>query len=361
MESTRYLLVKGFSGIGNRLQALAEAIIYARLSRRRLLIDWNDSLYSSDGKDIFHRLCELPVAGRITDVPPDASVAPAIWSGRLDRPFDAMIERHRLSFGTQARSLLSIDPDMDYAETIAVMYDWTFRLPLLLDRPAPCPDEWRGLNATELLRKLLRECVRPNARIARRIEEFVRAHFGTPTIGVHVRQTDNMSAAWIDRKGVSVSAIDTVLGEKLHSEPGATIFLATDNRAVEKSFLRRYDRVVIHPKWYPRAAGEAIHGHYACPDKLRAAEDAFIDLYLLSRCDFLIYSSRTTFARCAAYISDQPSGSPGRAGGTTCRDVWRAARFEECDVRSSRREESPRVCPGDERAPPRELDPLSAW
>jgi hypothetical protein len=170
-----------------------------------------------------------------------------------------------------------------------------------------------------------------------------------------------MSAAWIARKGVSVSAIDTVLGEQLHSEPGATIFLATDNRAVEKSFLRRYDRVVIHPKWYPRAAGEAIHGHYACPDKLRAAEDAFIDLYLLSRCDFLIYSSRTTFARCAAYISDQPSGSPGRAGGTTCRDVWRAARFEECDVRSSRREESPRVCPGDERAPPRELDPLSAW
>lgn len=149
--------------------------------------------------------------------------------------------------------------------------------------------------------------MRPNARIAARIEEFARTHFGTPTIGVHVRQTDNMSAAWIDRKGVAVSAIDAVLGERLRFEPSATIFLATDNRAVQKSFLRRYKRVVVHPKWHPQVAGEAIHGHYACPDKVRAAEDALIDLYLLSRCDFLVYSSRATFARCATYISRQPA------------------------------------------------------
>ena len=186
MRTTRYLLVKGFSGLGNRLQALAEAIIYAQLSGRELLIDWNDSLYSSDGKDVFHRLFALPSAGTISDVPPGASVAPAIWSGRLEQPFDAMIEQHRLRFGNEARTSLSIDPDVDYSETIAVIYDWTFRLPRLLHRPAPVPAEWRGLDATELLRKLLRECVRPNARIAARIEAFVRTQFGTPTIGVHV-------------------------------------------------------------------------------------------------------------------------------------------------------------------------------
>ena len=317
MQATRYLLVKGFSGLGNRLQALAEAIIYARLSGRELLIDWNDSLYSSDGNDVFHRLFELPSAGTISEVPPGASVAPAIWSGALEQPFDAMIEQHRLRFGTEARTSLSIDPDVDYSETVAVLYDWTFRLPRLLHRPAPCPDEWRGLDATELLRKLLRECVRPNARIAARIEDFVRTYFGTPTIGVHVRQTDNMSAAWIDRKGVSVSAIDAVLRERLRLEPSATIFLATDNRAVQESFLRRYKSAVIHSKWHPAIAGEAIHGHYACPDKLRAAEDALIDLYLLSRCDLFVYSSRATFAQCATYISEQPAERRVDVAGST--------------------------------------------
>ena len=116
-----------------------------------------------------------------------------------------------------------------------------------------------------------------------------------------------MSAAFIDRKGVSVSAIDAVLDNRLRADPRATIFLATDNGAVQKSFLGRYDRVVIHPKWHPAIAGEAIHGHYACPDKLRAAEDALIDLYLLTRSDFLVYSSRTTFGLCATYISAQPA------------------------------------------------------
>ena len=40
--------------------------------------------------------------------------------------------------------------------------------------------------------------------------------------------------------------------------------------------------------------------------------------------------------------------------------MWHAARFGDCDVHSSRRETSPRVCRGDERAPSRKLGrPLS--
>src|SRR5687768_4224234 len=186
MESPRYLLLKGFSGIGNRMGALAEAMVYAQVSGRTLVVDWNDALYSSDGKDVFHRLFESPAAGTISAVPHDASVAPAIWSGQLEVPFDTMVKRHHLRYGKEARTQLSIDPDRDYEETVAVMYDFTFRLPRLLDRPAPCPDEWRGLEAAELARKLLREVVRPHPRVAARVDEFARIHFGMPTIGVHV-------------------------------------------------------------------------------------------------------------------------------------------------------------------------------
>jgi hypothetical protein len=305
-EPTRYLLVKGFSGIGNRMVALAEAVVYARLSRRTLVVDWNDSLYSSDGMDVFHRLFESPAAGTITAIPPDASVAPAIWSGQLERPFDRMVERYGLHFGTEARARLSIDPDLDYRETVAVLYDYTFRSPKLQDRAAPLPVAWRGLGEEDLLRTVLRECVRPSASITARVDEFARRRFGAPTIGVHVRQTDNMGAIVIDRKGVSVSAIDAALTQRLIADPHATIFIATDNRAVQDDFCRRYERVVVHPKWHPPIPGQPIHGHARSPDRRRAAEDALVDLYLLARCDALIYSSRSTLARCVAYLSGQP-------------------------------------------------------
>lgn len=90
MQATRYLLVKGFSGLGNRLQALAEAIIYARLSGRELLIDWNDSLYSSDGNDVFHRLFGA-AAGRNDQ---RRSACRIRRSSDLVRPTRAALRRH---------------------------------------------------------------------------------------------------------------------------------------------------------------------------------------------------------------------------------------------------------------------------
>lgn len=307
MEATRYLLVKGYSGMGNRLCALAEAIVYARLSGRTLLVDWNDSLYSSDGRDVFHRLFESPAAGTVTEIPPDASVAPAIWSGRLERPFDRMAEQCCLPFGLQARSLLSIDPEVEYRETVAVFYDSTFRSPNLRDHAGSLPHAWRGLAEMDLLRAVLRECVRPKARIAARVDELARRSFRAPTIGVHVRQSDNMAAIMVDKKAVSVSAIEAALARRLSAEPHATIFVATDNRAVQDDFSRRYERVVVHPKWHPGIPGQAIHGHARSPDRLRDAEDVLVDLYLLARCDVLIYSSRSTLGRCAVHLSEQPA------------------------------------------------------
>ena len=42
----KYLILKGKYGLGNRLQALCEAIIYCQLTGRKLIIDWRDARYS---------------------------------------------------------------------------------------------------------------------------------------------------------------------------------------------------------------------------------------------------------------------------------------------------------------------------
>lgn len=44
----RFLLHKGYSGIGNKVSSFLQAVVYARLSGRALLVDWNDFRYSPD-------------------------------------------------------------------------------------------------------------------------------------------------------------------------------------------------------------------------------------------------------------------------------------------------------------------------
>jgi hypothetical protein len=44
-----FLLVKGRASLGNRILSALTGILYARLTGRRLLVDWRDEVYSDDG------------------------------------------------------------------------------------------------------------------------------------------------------------------------------------------------------------------------------------------------------------------------------------------------------------------------
>ena len=53
MATPNYVLVKGNAGLGNRLSSVLSGALYARLSGRRLLVDWTDWMYSNDGSNVF--------------------------------------------------------------------------------------------------------------------------------------------------------------------------------------------------------------------------------------------------------------------------------------------------------------------
>ena len=48
---TRYLVVKGKAGMGNRLLSLVHAVVYALITQRTMVVDWSDYTYS--GEDVF--------------------------------------------------------------------------------------------------------------------------------------------------------------------------------------------------------------------------------------------------------------------------------------------------------------------
>ncbi len=327
----RYLVLKGYAGLGNRLGALLQAIVYARLTGRRLVIDWNDYRYSADGTDIFRHLFERPAAGSLAAIASDGSVVPAIWRGHLSRPLQDMaagrglprwvpfrlrraLDRVAVSFGradlrTPGRMLERFSVDLgrlDHPERVAVIFEYTFRHDRLTAHAGAFPPEWRGLDDTALIRKLLADHVAPSPRIVAAVDEFRRRRFGPLAIGVHIRQTDNMLGNRVLTKGMLFSDFDAPLAEGTAAHPEATLFVSTDNRAVLEAVLARYPKAVSREKWYPDRPGEAIHGHKDCPDKLQMAEDALVDLYLLASCDRLICSSRTSFARFAQHLSRRP-------------------------------------------------------
>ena len=69
MDENKYLLVKGLAGLGNRMLAALTGILYARMSSRRLIVDWRDPTFSKDGSNAFPVLFKCPLNGPVDEIP----------------------------------------------------------------------------------------------------------------------------------------------------------------------------------------------------------------------------------------------------------------------------------------------------
>jgi hypothetical protein len=297
MSGERVLVVKGRSGLGNRILSALTGILYARLSGRRLVIDWRDPSYAQDGENAFHRFFTSPLFGPGDPMPAGDSVAPDVWRGRLD---DDAVEL-RGTFGEDIRHIwkdFSIDlGKLDYPENIAVM--WTFIDKLDPLRPH-MTGEWAPLRAAPreaILRKLLREYLQLQPDIRVRVDDFARRHLSSRAVGVHVRYSDHRAELWL-----TLRALDRVLA----SSPGLKVFLATDNVEVKRLFEEVYPGVVSAPHWYPKA-GQVLHRGARGIDAGEAGVEALIDMYLLARCDWLIVDRSSSFSTIAVLLSSAPA------------------------------------------------------
>ena len=101
-------------------------ILYGRLTGRRLIVDWTDSAYSSDGSNVFHRFLLCPGCMPADEIPVTDSVRPIIWRGHLR---ESSIDMHR-HYGNLNKpgslQTLSVDlTKLDYEEDILVMMTFT--------------------------------------------------------------------------------------------------------------------------------------------------------------------------------------------------------------------------------------------
>ena len=299
----KILIVKGKAGLGNRSLAFLTGVAYARLTGRKLLVDWSDDMYSQDGVNSFHRFFTSPVVDASEEIPTKAkSIAPPAWKGNLSKSVDGMIKE----FGPRPHNTIkyreeySIDfLKLDYEEDVLLMFSYIFVWKDLEEHLKNGPAEWRGLGEKELTKKLLVENLFLHKDIVKKVEEFKRNNFSKPMIGVHVRCTDNQGDQFNRKKLPSLDRYPAIIEKLLKEVPGARIFLATDNEEVLKNYQEKYPDVITTDKWFPGRTGKRLHGHGACPDRINNGIEALVDMQLLAECDYFVFSSKPTFARVA--------------------------------------------------------------
>ncbi|MFP4219765.1 MAG: nodulation protein NodZ [Phormidium sp.] len=296
---TKYVVVKGTSGIGNRVFAVATGILYAQLSERQLVVDWRDGSYCNSGENLFFRYFDCPVAQSVEVLPLTDSIYPTVWTHRLHRSLGSL----RQELGLKGYLDMSFDVSrLGYEEDILVLAAYTHKIHAM--RPLFTGDA-RGLaklTSPEILMSILRENIFLKDDICQQVNQFKQDNFGGHIIGVHIRYSDMK---------IPLPKVESYLRSVVISVqsryPEFKIFVATDSQKVLLSFENKFPNVISISKWFS-ASGQRLHQNpQECQDLVQNGIEALMDLYLLAACDSLIFASRSSFSFLASLLMTNPN------------------------------------------------------
>lgn len=126
----------------------------------------------------------------------------------------------------------------------------------------------------------------PSAKVEAEIAPLA-AEFSGRMIGLHIRRTDNLRSIDVSPTDLFIRRMERLLAE----DPSTRFFLATDSVAEREMLMSAFgrDRFVV-PDYAP--------GRASVVDIRRA----LAEMYLLSRCDFVIGSFWSSFSKVAASL-----------------------------------------------------------
>ncbi len=294
------LIVKGKAGLGNRMLAALTGVLYARLAGRDCVVDWRDFTYSDDGSNAFPHYFQSDCVPMTEQIAASTSINPAIWAGHLDESANDMLDRldpDKHSHPMISRKYSADLSRIDHNEDVLVMWCFSHQIGRLRRHFKGPFERYAAMSDREVLGDLLRNDMRLHPDIEQHVDAFAREHFGPATIGVHVR--------FMDRKS-NVGQFTRHIDRLTRQRPDAVVLLCTDNPDVERHFRERYDKIIMTQKWMP-AGGASLHQNPECPSRLQNGVEALIDMYLLARCDYLVYPGSSTFSQISSLVSSMPA------------------------------------------------------
>jgi len=288
------LLIKAKGGLGNRMLSAVTGLVYADLTGRTPVVDWRDGVYAPLGENAYPALFEAGDMASPDTFADTTDVVPAFWQGRVDLTPDHVIEEFEAGDHANARIYRKYSVDLSTLSTderLAVFWSYLPKMARLRPHLRKDP-RFQGMSSDAIFAAYLAKYFQPNARVRREVDAFV-GTLPRPVLGVHIRYTD---------RKISLDRVTALIRRRLSKMPGAALFLATDSGLVQERISGEFERVFVTPKYLPEA-DERLHSTQETPfDKIREAENAMIDMWILSRCDHLIYSKNSTFSLCSALI-----------------------------------------------------------
>lgn len=267
-----FVLVKSYYGLGGDLCVLLGALKLAESQGRHLVVDWSSGFYGeADTGSLFHSLFDAPRFETMEHLRGQRfSVFPPCWVGRTDlRP---------VSYVKDVPLTLSRPDDVPEscdAECVVITRDSR--------RMLTAPQEY-----FEVASRL-----RPAARILDIIDHQTAAlRLSSHSIGIHYRHGNGEHTVIPPDPKWFLARIEERIANLGLSADKVSVFVATDCEAALDYFRSHFPLTVdLGKKYRPNGAGP-LHRRddVTATEKPELAEEALVDMYVLSRCDSFVGS-----------------------------------------------------------------------
>lgn len=334
----RAVIIKGIAGMGNRLRVIAAAIDYARMTGRKLYVDWTDGMFAPEGTNAFtqyFRIVDFPHADSFTELDCDTFYPPAYkelemdnciynyfqkeqiknrfvrkgmhyaFKGlhRLSRENDGMDSR--VSKWSQSYQSFVLKPELRERFGGEQRFAFGAHLSRSIDADAVIYCDNIPFYDPETMRRHI--ALSPEMQSA--VDDFVRnSGIGEGTVGVHVRMSGKKCYG-------DLSKFLKKLGPFCESRKLDKIFLCTDNSGVEKQFMESFgDMVITQPKYLPEISGRQTGIHDFAQSSRdgelikRLTTEAVVDMFSLSRTEYLFTQFGSTFGEISKVYHRDPAG-----------------------------------------------------
>ncbi|MDE6418733.1 MAG: hypothetical protein K2K49_05950 [Duncaniella sp.] len=333
MNRTKYLVVKGLAGLGNRLITLLAAADYARATGRSLHVDWSDGMFGPVGENVFYKYFALDgvtseenlaaVAKRLAEGASSypATLTPEALMANIYATYDCVSSPlgrnplYRVPLSLVTRGTASAFFGLQTWQPLPDTHDgWRKSLanvrngrgfvigsvlPRNIDSEIVIYADFRPWVKSERIFDI----VRLREPLLKEFKEFAAKHdLGDKGIGVHVRATDKTTSKSRDK-------LHRHITEWLGESDKRKVFLSSDNPEVVAEFEAAYPgRVVQYPKFMPDdPSGHGLH-HWAlqqCDNgeiKEKMFREALADMWVLSMCDRLLWQGNSSFSLMSAHL-----------------------------------------------------------
>lgn len=279
-----YLVVQPHAGLGNRLRVLASSAIIAKLSGRKLVIDWTIDVNQMSAR--WNELFTTPMT--MFEQSPLASEGCSLDLIKSAWEDDPIIKNRGILNHFEQKGelgdIFEIREPIIYFETTMSFKPDSFNLSEAAYKRA-YRQFYQGLQ--------------PVSSAAKEIEEFKEKHFTNKfPIGIHYRSWQSGPAdfyVFSDREARYLKDFIVKMKEALKDHPNAVFFLATDDQNVKEKILQIKEfegRIVTRQERIERFSTEG-------------SLNALVDWFLLGSTNYIIGTLDSSFSDEAAHLTKE--------------------------------------------------------